>query len=196
VASADKISDDALTSVANQLAAFLPPPEAGPAGLPNAPAADEVAESFAVCFVDAAAVKKPPADLGSVLRPAGTWHHQIRRGGTASAVARSAQSGLGGDDFTVQNSFESPIAGRIDEAITWVDKKVKGRTTVRLLVIPAYFVHAFGIERAGATKPAERYTAVLIDQPPGFTKLQTEKEYPLAEFLKLLAQEKPAATLA
>ena len=39
-------------------------------------------------------------------------------------------------------------------------------------------------------------SAVLADQPPDYTRLEYEREYPLAEFLKLLAKEKPAGTMA
>jgi hypothetical protein len=87
------------------------------------------------------------------------------------------------------------VAAKIDAAIGWADRHVKGRTTVRLLVVPAYFVHAFAVVRDNPPTPAERYTAVLIDQPETYTRLEYEREYPLAEFLKLLAKEKPAADM-
>jgi hypothetical protein len=56
-------------------------------------------------------------------------------------------------------------------------------------VIPAYFVHALLIIRG------KKYSATLVDQPPGFTELREGKEYPLRKFLKRLAKEKPSGTL-
>lgn len=192
MASADKLSDDALKSVADQLGAFLGQ-DGG--GVRSDSPPSEVGESFAVCFVEARALAKPPADLAALVRTSGVWHHQIRVGDVTTHMARSTQSGFGGGEMTVQQSFESPVAAKIDDAIAWVDKHVKGRSTVRLLVIPAFFVHAFAIVRENSSTVAERYTAVLIDQPAGFTRLAYETEYPLAEFLKLLAKEKPAPSL-
>jgi hypothetical protein len=60
---------------------------------------------------------------------------------------------------------------------------------VRLLVIPAYYVHALLLVRG------RRYSAVLVDQPDGFTRLKYQKEYPLRDFLRRLAKERPAGTL-
>lgn len=190
MATADALPDDAARGVAAQLAAFLPTAR-GPAGLDAAPAAPaELTESLAVCSVGADQVRKPPADLAALVAPSGVWHHQIRRGGLATHTARSVQPGFDPAALDVQSVFESPIAGRIDDAMAWVDKNVKGRATVRLLVAPAYYVHALVVVRDG-----KELTAVLADQPAGFKRLEYNRVYTLREFLALLAKEKPSGTL-
>ncbi len=189
MATTDRLPDATLKAIAAQLPAFA---DRGPAGLGAADATadpDEVGESFAVCRLDAADVKKPPKDLAKLARPSGFWHHQIRTGGAATHTAVSTTRGFD-DIHDVQQMFATPIAAKIDAAATWVDKNVSGRATVRLLVAPAYFLHALLIVAADGS-----LSAVLADQPDGFTQLELGKRYPLADFLKRLAKEKPAESL-
>jgi hypothetical protein len=189
MAHTDPLPAGAAESVAAQLGPFLSGP-ALPPPLAVAPAAaPRLTESFAVCVVGAAPGRNPPADLPPLAEPAGLWHHQVRVGGAATHFARSARQGFGGTDLGVQEWADSPVAGRIDEAVTWVDQNVPEDATVRLLVVPAYYVHAFLIVRG------DRTGAVLVDQPAGFTQLQPRREYPLREFLELLAKEQMAGTL-
>ena len=186
MAATDPLPDELVVAVAAQLAAFLPAAGAGAAAAP----ARELTESFAVCTVTAEQVRRPPADLAALVRPSGVWHHQVRTGTVATHFARSTLSGFEPAGPQVQSVFESPIAGRIDEAITWADRHVRGRATVRLLVIPAYYVHALAVvPRDGVP------SAVLADQPEGFKQLKYRRLYPLKEFLKLLAKEKPGRSL-
>ena len=189
MAHSDPLPAGAAQSVAAQLGPFL----TGPAGLPipafaaaNPPT---LTESFAVCVVGADQVKNPPADLTALTEPVGLWHHQIRVGNTASHFARSTKQAFAGPGLVVQEWTESPLAEKIDAAITWVDQHVPGEATVRLLIVPAYYVHAFLIVRG------DQSTALLIEQPGGFTQLQYQQEYPLRQFLELLAKEQPAGTL-
>jgi hypothetical protein len=190
MATADPFPDAAAAAVASQLGAFFPQPAEEGVG-PAAPPRRELTESLAVCFLEARQVRRPPKDLSVLARPSGVWHHQVRTGGAATHLARSQQSGLaeGAGAVEVQQLAETPIAGQIDRAMAWVDKNVKGRATVRLLVAPAYYLHALLIVRG------EKLSAVLADQPPGFTQLEYEREYPLADFLKRLGKEKAAGTL-
>ena len=186
MAATDPLPDEAVAAVAAQVAAFLPAAGAGVAAAP----ARELTESFAVCTVTAEQVRRPPADHAALVRPSGVWHHQIRTGAAATHVARSALSGFDPSGPQVQSVFESPIAGKIDEAITWADRNVRGRATVRLMLIPAYYVHALVVvPRDGGP------SAVLADQPEGFKQLEYRRLYPLKGFLKLLAKEKPGLSL-
>jgi hypothetical protein len=180
MATTDPLPDEAAAAVAAQVAAFLP----------TAAPDRELTESFAVCPVTAEQVRRPPADLAELVRPSGLWHHQVRTGAAATHFARSALSGFDPAEPQVQSVFESPIAGKIDEAITWADRNVRGRATVRLMVVPAYYAHALVIvPRDGEP------SAVLADQPEGFKQLEYRRQYPLKEFLKLLAKEKPGRSL-
>jgi hypothetical protein len=191
MATADPLPQAALQSVAAQLGQFLAAP---PAQTPAALAVvqqPELAESLAVCFVTAAQVEDPPKDLGVLARPSGYWHHQVRTAAGATHMARSSRQGFAGtDDMQVEQLVASPVAAKIDAAIAWVDEEhPDDDATVRLLVIPAYYVHALLMVRG------EKYSAVLADQPPGFTELKERKEYPLRKFLKRLAKESPSGTL-
>jgi hypothetical protein len=189
VATTDRLPDDTLKAIAAQLPTFtargpfLPKNVAAPAE------PDEIGESFAVCQLDVSQVRKPPKDLSKLTTPSGFWHHQLRTAGVATHTAVSTKQGFG-DGHEVQQMFASPVAAKIDEAVAWVDKNVTGKATVRLLVAPAYYVHALLVIADDGSM-----SAVLADQPAGFTQLELEKRYPLAEFLKLLAKEKPAGTL-
>lgn len=185
----DRLSDDVLNSIASQIGE-LPRPmtvttAAAAPGFPT-----EVGESFAVCPVTLAQVKKPPADLSVLARPSGYWHHQLRTNGVATHTAVSMKPGFG-PVHEVEQVFESPLAGKIDAAITWVDKQVKGKGTVRLLTIPAYLSHALLVIR-----PDDTLEAVLVDQPEQYSQLQHETVYPLADFLKRLAKETPTESLS
>lgn len=105
-------------------------------------------------------------------------------------MARSSRQGFGETDLQVEQWVESPIAAKIDAAIAWVDEAhPDDDVTVRLLVIPAYYVHALLLIRN------KKYAAVLVDQAPGFKKLKYQVEYKLKEFLKRLAKEKSSGTL-
>lgn len=191
MATTDKLPADTLKSIAAQLPSFAG--RGSMTGLTAAAAAvaepDEVGESFAICVLDVAQVKKPPQDLAKLAKPSGYWHHQLRIGGIATHTAVSTKEGFG-DGHEVQQMFATPVAGKIDAAIRWVDKNVTGKATVRLLIAPAYLLHALLILATDGS-----LSAVLADQPTGFTQLELEKRYPLAEFLKSLAKETPAGTI-
>ena len=185
MATTDPFSTTAAQSIAAQLSGFFPPPTA--LALTGAPR--ELTETLAVCVLEAAHVRRPPRDLTTLTRPTGGWHHQIRTAGTATHTARSQQFGLT-EEVEVQQLAESPVAAQIDRALAWAERNVRGRATVRLLVAPAYYLHALLVVRG------EEASAIVADQPPDFTQLEYEHEYPLAEFLKRLAKEKPAGTVA
>lgn len=184
----DRLSDDVLNSIAGQLGEFLAGGVTAAAAGPGFPT--EVGESFAVCPVTLQQVRRPPSDLSALARPSGYWHHQLRTNGVATHTAVSMKPGFG-PEHEMEQVFVSPLAGRIDTAITWVDKQVKGKGTVRLLVIPAYYTHALLVVR-----PDDTLEAVLVDQPEQYSHLQHETVYPLADFLKRLAKETPAESLA
>ena len=86
-------------------------------------------------------------------------------------------------NWSVREMFESEIARKIDDAIEWVDQNVKGDPLVRLLVVPAYHLHAFWLKEGNASQ------VLVVHMPQGFAKLQTGKLYGSKDFLEALAQE-------
>src|SRR5262249_60144839 len=124
-----------------QLGQFIAAP--APA-MPQALAAaqhPELAESLAVCFVTAAQVADPPKDLSVLVRPSGSWHHQVRSAGGTTHMARSTRPDFAGDDLQVEQWVASPVAAKLDGAIVWVDEEhPDDDVTVRLLGIPAYYL--------------------------------------------------------
>jgi hypothetical protein len=189
VAQTDPLPQSSLTQVARQVGQLLTPPATAAAAM-TVPAAPELAESLAICFVGADQVASPPVDLSVLAQMSGMCHHQIRSAVTTTHSAWSSQAGFDPAALDVQQVVESPIAARLDRAMAWVDRAVPRDTvTARLLVIPAYYVHALLLIRG------KKLTAVLVDQPAGFKALKYEKEYPLKDFLRRLAREQPGRTL-
>src|SRR5262249_10513514 len=129
-------------------------------------------------------------DLSVLARPSGTWHHQVRSAGVTTHMARSTRQDFAGEDLQVEQWVASPVAAKLDGAIVWVDEEhPDDDVTVRLLVIPAYYLHALLIIKG------KKLSAVVVDQPPGFSELKEKKEYPLKRFLKRLSKEKMSGTL-
>ena len=85
--------------------------------------------------------------------------------------------------WAVRELFQSEIARKIDDVIDWIDPNVKGDPLVRLLIVPAYQLHAFWLKEGEASQ------VVVVDMPNGFTRLQYGKLYTSKEFLEALAQE-------
>lgn len=183
MATADPLSDADRQAVAGQLGRFLPPARLGLA----AARAPELTESLAVCVLPASAVADPPADLLPLVQPTGQWHHQVRTAAGPTHAARSAGQGLAAAP-EVQQFGPQPLAAKLDAAVTWADANLPDDAVVRLLAVPAYYVHALVVVRG------KRLSAVLVSQPAGFTRLEYEREYPLRDFLKRLAKEQPAGT--
>jgi hypothetical protein len=151
----------------------------------------ELAESLAVCLITAAEVNEPPADLSVLARPSGMWHHQLRTSTGTTHFARSTQHGFRGPELQVELCTASAIPSKLDDAIAWIDEQVPDDdVVVRLLVIPAYFVHALLVIRG------KKFSAVLVDQPATFQRLQYRKLYTLRDFLKRLSKETSSGSLA
>src|SRR5262245_20890226 len=106
----------------------------------------ELTESFSLWALGADVVAKTYADLAQLARQTGRWHHQIKIDGKAQAFARSMPLGPDAANWSLRELFRSEIAGKIDEAIAWVDTNVTGDPLVRLLVAPAYQLHAFWLK--------------------------------------------------
>ena len=180
MAHADTLPNDVIDTVAAQIGAGAAM-SLGAAVLQKKSV--ELTESFAVWALGADAVPKSGTDLTQLARQTGRWHHQIKLDGKAESFARSMPLGPNAANWSVREMFESEIAKKIDDGIEWVDRNVKGDPLVRLLIVPAYHVHAFWLKEGDASQ------VLVVDMPQGFTKLQTGKLYTAKEFLEALAQE-------
>ena len=192
MATPDPLPAAVVESVADQLGRLLDAPAAVTRGTLNlAPdARPALAESLAVCNLSVDQVKNPDLDVDELARPSGFWHHQVRTGGRATHMASSVPAGFAEEGLEVSQWVESPIAGKIDDAIAWVDKNYPGDdATVRLLVAPAYLLHALLIVRG------RKCDVVLVDQPEDRTRLKYGRRYTLRQFLAALAKETPSGNL-
>lgn len=86
-------------------------------------------------------------DLLTLTRQSGAWHHQVIatvEGGQKKAVAfaQSRASGQGGDEWSVRDLYFSPLAARIDQAITLADEWVDDEAVARLLSLPEFKIEA------------------------------------------------------
>ncbi len=105
-------------------------------------------------------------------------------GCAASTIrCRATPLGANAESWSVRELFTSEIAGKIDEAIDWVDRNVKGDPLARLLIVPAFHLHAFWLVESGKSH------VVIVDMPRGFSKLEYRKLYTSREFLDALVQE-------
>jgi len=155
--------------------------------LPGAPP-PQLGETFSVWVLGLDAVSHPnisDTDIHELMVATGRWHHQVRYEGQAQAFARSvSDDSPGSEGFLVTQLFASHIAQKIDKAIDWVDQNVSGDPLVRLVIIPAFHLHAFWLmERKRESQ------ILVIDMPHSFKHLSYKTLYPTKEFLTLLSRE-------
>ena len=148
--------------------------------------AGTLGETFSVWVLGLDATTKSNEALEKLAIQTGRWHHQVRYGGRAQAFARSVPTGPKPEDWSVTQLFESHIAEQIDKAIDWVDGNAQGDPLVRLLIMPAYHLHAFWL------LDQENSELLLVDMPDGYTRLKYETFYSPKDFLETLAQEQHA----
>jgi hypothetical protein len=196
MARTDDLSPASRSAVAAKLASFITSGTANRSGVRASAAAvaassPSLHESLAVCPLTVEQVQHPPDDLRSLVTPTGSWMHLVRTAGKPTHFARSHTGGFRAEDQAVEFAGESPIAGKLSDAVEWVDENIPDDSAVvRVLIIPAYLTHALAIVRP------KKITAVLVDRPESYSGLKYEKEYSFAQFLKLLAKEKPTGMFA
>ena len=161
-----------------------------PATLRAAKPALHIAETFSVWMLGLDATTKPDQDISKLAQQTSQWHHQIKSSGKVETFARSVPHGPNPTDWTIaQLTTASPIAEKIDKAADWIDNNVKGDPLVRLLIVPAYYLHAFWLEDQGTSH------VLVIDMPDGFTRLKYNTLYASKEFLEALAKERHATPI-
>lgn len=192
MAHSDPLPDEVAKYLASQIAVVSrdlptatprPARRKGVAAVAGPPPNRELTESFAIWTLRDEAVTKPNTNLTELAHETGRWHHQVKVAGVPASFARSTPLGPAPDHWRVNAFFDSPIARKIDQAITWIDENVKNDPLVRLLVAPSYHLHAFWLVKDGVN------TVVVADMPPNFKALRYEKPYSSEEFLLALSQE-------
>lgn len=143
-----------------------------------------LSESFPVWLLGLDATANSDAELSALARATGYWHHQIRHGGDAVEFAKSRPIGPNTADWQIEEIVTSPVAKRIDDALEWIEANVKGDGEVRLLVVPAFFIHALWLS-VGASD-----AIVIADMPRADDGLQYERIYNANDFLRLLGSRK------
>jgi hypothetical protein len=141
----------------------------------------ELGESFPIWMIGLSSLMEEAIEASAV--HTGYWHHQIRHGQRVAEFAKSRPLGPGTADWRVEEVVESPIAEKVDRAIQWIDDTVHEDEPVRLLVIPAYFVHAFWIGRGWDSR------LLLIDAPHSLGDLGHDRLYSWPEFRHILLQQ-------
>lgn len=182
----DPIPRDVLESIAGKLSERLSP-EAGAARA--AGIGVEIAETLAVWQLGLDATTKTGQDISDLAINTGYWHHQIRHGPTASEFARSTPLGPAPNDWQVEETSTSPLANKVQSGIDWIDQNVHDDPTVRLLVIPSYYIHALWLTINGSSR------VLIIDKPDQYKLLDYNRLYTSNEFLDILAQESHAKGL-
>jgi hypothetical protein len=145
-------------------------------------AALQVAESFPIWMLGYDALQQPAGRLATLAKDTGTLHHQINSGNQAREFARSvpATAPGGAADLQLVELSSSPTAGRVGEAVKWIDEQSTGDPFVRLLLIPAYYTTAFWLELA------DQDQIVVVDRPPRFEGLDYRKIYTYTDFRQRL----------
>jgi hypothetical protein len=182
MALAPVLESETLSSIAAQLAARLT--EAGYAAV-QAGQQLEIGESFPIWMLGFASVANPELAERAAI-PTGYWHHQIRHAGEAKEFAKSRPLGPGPRDWRVEEIVTSPIAERVNAAIATLDTEAPGDQGTRLLVIPAYFVHAFWLGTGADSR------VLLIHKPDSVLGLDYGRMYGLEEFLQILSRQSPS----
>ena len=178
MAYAASLPDAVLDGVARQLGGMLETLDPAMVEVPVG-----LAETFPVWLLNR------PNDgetLHELATPTTQWHHQIRTAaGRPVAFARSTHPAADGDDDAAPALVRSDIATRLDDAIAWIDQHVPEPAEVRLLVAPAYQLHAFWLVRDGDSR------VVVSDFPEGSLELRPGQIYPEQAFLAALRTAEP-----
>lgn len=138
-------------------------------------------ENVDVWQLSANLVPESTNDLNLVAKPTGEWHLQVKAEDIPIAYARSSPIGFDPTDWLVDGVFQSDLAQKIDEAVDWIDANVQNdNILVRLLVAPAYQLHAFWL--IDQDEPNQQ-TIVIIDAPDEYLFQKPPTTYSPQQFL-------------
>jgi hypothetical protein len=145
-----------------------------------------LAETLPVWVLGLDATSQAEVNIESVAVATGVWHHQIRFGPDAKEFARSLPRGPKAEDWEVQDVTGSEIAANIQRALEWIIANVHDGSSVRLLIVPAYYMHCLWLQ-------SERGSyIVLADRPDAYTLFEYSRLYSSEEFLDALRRTQHA----
>jgi hypothetical protein len=182
MAHSDPISEEALNVIAQRVSEC--PTPAGLAGFAKGKHL-ELGTTLSVWMLGLAATTERHNRLETVATRTSLWHHQLWHAGTATKFARSRPFGHQAEDWKVQAVTTSKIAEKIEHALAWVDKHVAGDPLVRLLIIPAYYLHALWLVTADSDQ------ILIADRPKQYATLELDHLYSFSEFLAHLSLNRP-----
>lgn len=186
MAHADSLPDNILDTILEEVSNFLNATRDFFKGdIPT-----EMGETFSVWILDADKIEPTTTDLTRLARPLNRWHHQLKFGKKAVMFARSMPLEMKPSNWTVQELAESPIPDRIDRAIDWIDTYTENDPLVRILVVPAYHIYAFWLI------DGDKSQLLMVDLPPNFTNLRTDRLYSSQNFFSGLFQEHPVMEIS
>lgn len=149
----------------------------------------QIGESLPVWTLGLDATTRVDEDIRKLATNTGFWHHQILHGEEPKEFARSRPTGPRPDDWTVKEVVTSHIADRIGAAIVWVDRNYQRDAIARILIVPAYYLHALWLDDGNTSQ------IVVADKPKMYSKLEYEKLYTSPEFLRALNEEPHAMSV-
>jgi hypothetical protein len=142
------------------------------------------------------AVTSLDKDLSGLIEPTGRRHHQLKFNKIPLAYARS----LVEDDDSLCQLFATRLAGKVENAITWLDTPqnqppefTEGTWFVQLVTIPTYHAHAFLINKTqnGNGAAVGDSFVFVISAPPWLESLQEKRLFDTREFLLAFKDKKP-----
>lgn len=150
----------------------------------------EMTHTFEIWVLSVDALRQPANNLSQLAKPTGDWHHQINRSGITDFFARSCQVGQPEADdrpstWQVVELLQSQLAEQIDHAVDWTNKHVHEDLVARLLVVPAYQLHAFLLLKDGKSQ------IFVIDCPERLGYLRSDEVLDEPFFLESLRKEQP-----
>lgn len=178
MAHVDELPEAALDAVAQGLSAKLPEQISSKVGSGKC----EMTESFPVWMLGLSAIKRAKGGLTSIAENTHRWHHQISCDGHSSAFARSKQSGTDPRSRQITQVTASPISEKIENAVQWIDEHAREDPLVRLLIVPAYYLHCFWLQYPDGTSKI-----LVVDRPKELERLSYRNLFDATDFLKLLA---------
>lgn len=154
-----------------------------------------LAETFDIYILGANLID-PAIDSGEDLSKLAQWthraHHQIKVDNEAVGYACSL---IGPESPEVSQLFVSDLAKAYDQSIKWLDEFEKEHQDemvedrlVRVLLVPAYQVHAFWLLAENETSEL-----LVIAAPAELKDLQTDRLLSSEDFLKAFKDVKPFA---
>lgn len=185
MAHSDPLPDDVLVNIADEISTRL----SAPTGVMErrADSGFSLGEHFAVWMLRLEDLSKITSDLSERAMQTGYWHHQIRHDQETSLYARTRPLGPNAADWSIEEIGSSEIASHIDQAITWIDDNSAGDPTVRLLIVPAFYLHAFWLVEQGKSE------VLIVDRPEQYSDLEYCHLYGSEEFLDILKHQQHAS---